>query len=161
MGSGPQKPEDVAMASIKNKMKAASKKVAENSVKGFDPVTDTYTGKDEGPKPEYAEEKHETPAEKDVIVAHEDGKQSPSNETKPEIASEAYKRAMLAAELADDMVKKGHIDESQKKDELARLLKLSSDDFKKLYMKVSQASGAPNEFVVEGEFADINTLWMN
>lgn len=153
---------ELAFASIKNKL-AKNKKTAG----GFDIVTDTWSGKPEG-KPEQSVEDHDglaampgykkEPTVEDIVHANEKPKVDKPKD-KPDFAQEAAKKAMLAFKAVEHMTATGSIDESQREEEFMRLIKLESAQFKTEIYNIRKISGRAGELVVDGKYADLNTIF--
>lgn len=157
---------EMAFASIKNKL-ARNQKSTKKTAAGFDIVTDTWSGKPEG-KPEQSVEDHDglaampgykkEPTVEDIVHANETPKVDKPKDT-PDFAQETVKKAVLAFKAVEHMTSMGSIEESQREDEFARLMKLSDAQFKAEIYNIRKISGKVGELVVDGKYADLNTIF--
>ena len=157
---------EMAFASIKNKL-AKSKSATKKTAAGYDIVTDTWSGKPEG-KPEFSAEDHDglsmmpgykkEPTVEDIVHANETPKVDKPKDM-PDFAQETVKKAVLAFKAVEHMTSTGSIEESQREDEFARLMKLSDAQFKAEIYNIRKISGKVSELVVDGKYADLETIF--
>jgi hypothetical protein len=158
---------EMAFASIKNKLAKKQKSTTKKTAAGYDIVTDTWSGKPEG-KPEQSVEDHDglaampgykkEPTVEDITYANEKPKVDKPKDT-PDFAQETVKKAVLAFKAVEHMTSTGSIEESQREDEFARLMKMSDAQFKAEIYNIRKISGKVSELVVDGKYADLNTIF--
>jgi len=158
----PKPPAESPKKSIDAKIDAARKQSAvekQGKVKGYDPVTDIYTGKDEGPLPTFnTNELKKPPANLKTELSFE----KPEKETLkdiPTLSQEEYKKkSALAHEIVMKSIAAGLYPQSQESEEFAKLMDMSNEQLNHMANVIATVN-PDTSFVQEGQLVDLNQMF--
>jgi len=142
------------ISSLKRRIDAVSKRAGK-----FDPVTDVYTGKDEGPEPVQAQEKYKKPPKKDAELAQEKTKVTTK---KLEIAQDEKlkmgNRHIEAMELVEKAIELGMLKEEDRRKQFKEFLKMSNIKFQEFKKVLDSVEDPDKVVIIDGKIADLQEL---
>lgn len=151
---------ETKVADLRKRIKNMLQK--KSQVEKYDPVTDVYTGVDEGPTPTMAHEDAGKVEKLPVTKAHEDVETKEqeitiAQETKSDV--DKKERHLEALEVVEKALELGMIKEENLKDEYAKLLELPDIEFNEIKQVVLSTINPEGLVLVDGKLADVSKLF--
>ena len=155
--------------SIDKKLEAAKKEAKKEEgaikkegegVKGYDPATSVYTGKDEGPTPTFNREKEKKPKlNKEPILSDERNKPKTKTQNQPTMSQENYrKKSKLALNIVKKCVEHNLYPKSREQEEFDKLMDM--DDARLQNMaEVVETVDPETSLVQEGHLVDLQEMF--